>query len=992
MSPTPVFPARRWRQIVTSLIFLGALAQLLPISPASASLTETPPAPVPSIDWSMPERYGLDANRDGLIDTWTPRDVCKDDATDCQTLPPTTSEPMRPDTWHVRLDACGTTGATSFAWRIIGYPDLPVQGGPGCDGFFFEAPAEGTYRMELTASGAGGATTIVRDVIVQDFLIVSLGDSYGSGEGNPDHESHFGGPAARWSERRCHRTAYAGSARAAYELEMNDPRTSVTFLHLACSGALATTGLLEPYAGLGDTPEAKGMAPLRPQVDVAKELVQGREIDATYVSIGGNDSNFANVVVSCMALNPCNPVAQGQKDEVKVDLALLGGVCGTLGTLMSPIITPVGGAALAVTCGIVLNQLIAEFAGKTAEHWIHDGLIGDGNPADVDTYRLSNTYQDLDEALGSRLGMPAHHDDRVFLSEYVDATRKENGVYCPTQDLGRLLDDYRLPGLTKEESVWLDVHVEQKLNSVVHHNANRFGWTSVDGIYEGFKGHGMCSNDPFMRGLLPETLLVQGDKNGAVHPNRRGHEVYRNRILEAWLPKLYPGGGAPGIPATVGDDVEFFVRDFIEGRDPRRPEQAPVAVADVDGPIMEGSTVTAENGSYDDGELRSAWTSADAGVATVSPADSTQPIVTGVDDGTTDVALTVTDARGQTASVTRAVTVQNVAPTVSIGETPTVPEGTSLETTATVTDPGVRDTHSAVVDHGDGSTVDVADVAGRSVPVSHAYADDGTYTLRVDATDDDEGTGSGSRAVTVTNVAPTIESLTVPLTPIPVGSPVPGSALFSDPGTGDTHRQQWSWGDGELSTTEQAQGTVTASHVYDEPGLYTVELLVTDDDGGVDQRSVQYVVVYDPTGGFATGGGVMESPAGAYQPDPTLSGPATFSFVSKYAKGATVPTGNTSFKFKAADFRFDATQYQWLVVSGTKATYKGTGTVNGVPGFGFLLATVDGDSGSKAGVDRLRLKVWDLDSGDVVYDNQVGASDDTAPVTAVQGQISVKAR
>ena len=987
-----MIPARRWRLFVTSLLFLGALAQLLPTSPASASLTEPPAAPVPVFDWSMPERYGLDENVDGLIDTWAPRDVCDKDAKNCATLPPTSTEPMKPQTWHVDLDACGTAGATSFAWQVIGHPGITVQGGPGCDQFSFQAPAEGTYRVALTATGSGGSTTVVEDVIVQDFLIVSLGDSYGSGEGNPDHEAVFGGAEARWSERRCHRTQYAGSARAAYELEINDPRTSVTFLHLACSGALATTGLLQPYDGLGGTPEQIGMDPIPPQVDVARQLVQGREIDATYVSIGGNDSNFANVVVACLALAPCNPVAQKLEDKVMPDGLLVAGVCTGIAAVLTPVIGLVAAAAVGVVCPFVFANFIGHFAEKTAERWIHEGLIGDGTPGQLDTYRLSQTYAALDTALGERLGLPAHHDGRVFLSEYVEAVRKENGIYCPTGDPLRLLDDYRLPGLTTNEARWLDTEVEQKLNAVVHHNAGRFGWTPVSGIYDGFKNHGMCSNDPYMRGLLPETFLVQGDQNGAVHPNRRGHEVYRNRILEAWLPQLYPGGGAPGIPSHAGDDVSLHVADYVDGLLPRRPEQAPVALADIAGPIPEGSSVLAQNGSYDDGELSSSWSSGDTAVAAVDPANHTNPNVTGVDDGTADITLTVTDARGQSASVTRPVTVQNVAPTVDLAEVPTVPEGTPAVTAATVTDPGTRDTHDAVVTHGDGTTASVDHVIDGTVPVSHAYADDGTYTVQVEATDDDGGVGSASRDVTVTNVAPTIESLTVPIEPVPVGTPITASATFSDPGSGDEHTQQWSWGDGTTSDTSYGQGTVQTTHAYTQPGLYTVELVVADDDAGTARRTVQYVVVYDPSGGFATGGGTIESPAGAYQPDPTIAGPASFSFVSKYAKGATVPTGTTAFRFRAADFHFASTDYQWLVVSGTKATYKGTGAVNGVSGFGFLLSAVDGDSGTATGVDRLRLKVWDLATDAIVYDNNLGGTDDAMPSTAVKGQVTVKAR
>ena len=72
----------------------------------------------------------------------------------------------------------------------------------------------------------------------------------------------------------------------------------------------------------------------------------------------------------------------------------------------------------------------------------------------------------------------------------------------------------------------------------------------------------------------------------------------------------------------------------------------------------------------------------------------------------------------------------------------------------------------------------------------------------------------------------------------------------------------------------------------------------------------------------------------------------------------------------------------WLVVAGDKAIYKGTGTVNGASGYGFLLSAVDG---GKTGADRLRMKIWDVVSGVVAYDNQAGAVDGASAATAIAG-------
>jgi hypothetical protein len=159
-------------------------------------------------------------------------------------------------------------------------------------------------------------------------------------------------------------------------------------------------------------------------------------------------------------------------------------------------------------------------------------------------------------------------------------------------------------------------------------------------------------------------------------------------------------------------------------------------------------------------------------------------------------------------------------------------------------------------------------------------------------------------------------------------------------------------------------------------GVYRVVVQATDLADNIATSEERILVIYDPSAGFVTGGGWINSPAGAYLPDPTLTGKATFGFVSKYQKGAKVPTGNTEFQFHAAKFTFKSDSYQWLVVAGAKAQYKGVGSVNGVPGYGFLLTAVDGQVKGGGGVDKFRIKIWNLETGVVIYDNVRGAPDD----------------
>jgi hypothetical protein len=145
------------------------------------------------------------------------------------------------------------------------------------------------------------------------------------------------------------------------------------------------------------------------------------------------------------------------------------------------------------------------------------------------------------------------------------------------------------------------------------------------------------------------------------------------------------------------------------------------------------------------------------------------------------------------------------------------------------------------------------------------------------------------------------------------------------------------------------------------------------------------VVIYDPGAGFVTGGGWINSPAGAYVPNPSLAGKANFGFVSRYHYGAMVPTGNTEFQFKTGSLNFHSTSYEWLVVAGKKAQYKGSGKINGTGEYDFMLTAIDGQQPGGDGMDKFRIRIWDRTNGGLIYDNQLNAADSDDPTTLLGG-------
>jgi hypothetical protein len=255
---------------------------------------------------------------------------------------------------------------------------------------------------------------------------------------------------------------------------------------------------------------------------------------------------------------------------------------------------------------------------------------------------------------------------------------------------------------------------------------------------------------------------------------------------------------------------------------------------------------------------------------------------------------------------------------------------------------------------------------------SHFFEDQYAGAVTVTVDDGHGASDTASNSVTISNVAPTVGLITIDPTVVEVGDSMAASAQFTDPGVLDTHTAVWDWGDTNSSSGTVTQGagfgSVANSHTYGAAGVYTVTLTVTDDDGGVDVETFEFAVVYDPSEGFVTGGGWIDSPAGAFKDDESLTGKATFGFVSKYKKGAKVPTGNTEFQFKAGDLNFHSSTYDWLVVtgSGNYARYKGVGTIDGAGEYGFMIWAGDKDP------DTFRIKIWEEDGGGVetvIYDN-----------------------
>jgi hypothetical protein len=350
--------------------------------------------------------------------------------------------------------------------------------------------------------------------------------------------------------------------------------------------------------------------------------------------------------------------------------------------------------------------------------------------------------------------------------------------------------------------------------------------------------------------------------------------------------------------------------------------------------------------------------------------------------GTTTINWTATDQAGNASTATQTITVIDNQPPViacpaNISVAGNIPG--SCGANVSLVTPAATDNCGATVA---GSRSD-----GQALSAPYPL---GVTTITWTATDAAGNQASCQQQVTVTNPSPVV-AITGPATGsvYAVGTAVNFTGTFTD-NAGGTHTATWSFDAiTQAGTVNETTGAVTAAYTFTSAGVYQVTVTVTDGCGGsgvadtIDGLSA-LVVIYDSSAGWVTGGGWINSPAGAYVPNPSLTGKANFGFVSKYQNGASVPTGNTEFHFKAGDLRFKSTNYEWMVISGARAQYKGFGTINGGGNYRFMLTAIDGQQPGGGGQDKFRIRIWS-DGGGLVYDNQMNDPDSNDPTTVLGG-------
>lgn len=331
---------------------------------------------------------------------------------------------------------------------------------------------------------------------------------------------------------------------------------------------------------------------------------------------------------------------------------------------------------------------------------------------------------------------------------------------------------------------------------------------------------------------------------------------------------------------------------------------------------------------------------------------------------------------GEPYAFTDALYVQpNSPPTLSlVADTPAATEGGSIALTTTANDAD-GDSLSFSWSYAETSSLDlgascVLDAVSGSATFS--CTDDGTFEITVSVSDGVNPSVNASVAVKVTNAAPTATlAAPAPGALYRVGDSLAASLTIADAGTNDAHNCVIDWGDGTAMTVAPDGGMCGGAHTYTRAGIYLIQGVVTDDDGDSATVSVD-VVVYDPTGGFASGNGWVTpggptSDAGDLLPGLDGTSSAMFAFVIKYQPGAeTIPGGNFQFRYTAGRFSLRSTGFDWLAVTNSNwARFQGLAEIGDLDGlYPFRVEARDGDP--TGGTDRFVLKIYPAGSDPAV--------------------------
>lgn len=136
------------------------------------------------------------------------------------------------------------------------------------------------------------------------------------------------------------------------------------------------------------------------------------------------------------------------------------------------------------------------------------------------------------------------------------------------------------------------------------------------------------------------------------------------------------------------------------------------------------------------------------------------------------------------------------------------------------------------------------------------------------------------------------------------------------------------------------------------------------------------ISIFQPHTGFITGGGRIDSPAGAVASDLAETGYVEFGFGAKYRKKSLTPKGSVDFVAESGSIYFHSTALNWIVVvtSSDCAKVNDMGELNG-DGNEYEFSMTVCNNEESGTLDTFRMQIWTAEDKQIVYDNLMGNDD-----------------
>ena len=401
-----------------------------------------------------------------------------------------------------------------------------------------QVPYPAGLELSVDIDGREAAEEHVR---VRDIFIVGMGDSFGSGEGNPDVPVRFsreraadygkadpklgatgqlvGYPArvgkwtqigdrefiannARWIDQACHRSLYSYQTRTALQLSLEDPHRAVTYVGVACSGGETVHGLFLRYVGNEWVPNP----PAYSQISAVAEAQCGNhEAPMQDLPEAYHMNGKIEALQGGLELRKCQA-----EQARKIDLLMLS----------------IGGNDVGFA-RLVANAVLADDTNlRRLGGWF--GQVFGEKEANAAMEYLDDRYKSLNRAFHNILHLQWNENDRVLLTAYPAMALLEDGrAVCPDGASGmEVVPEFRLSAGKARESQ----RAADRLHRVMRTSAREHGWTFVERHRDQFLGRGICAGWSDNALSSVDDLRIPRRVNGEWEPyNPADFQAYASR-------------------------------------------------------------------------------------------------------------------------------------------------------------------------------------------------------------------------------------------------------------------------------------------------------------------------------------------------------------------------------------------------------------------------------------------------------------------------------